>query len=268
MLRARRAGPLALPVALVLALIAAPLAGAAAHRPDASQPAAGPMVEPLAAAVAWPVSTLVVSEVQTGGASASDEFAELYNGGSLAVDLAGLELVYATSTGSTVTRKASWTTPTILAPGRHLLIANAAGIYAAVADSTYSSGFAATGGAVVLRAVGGTPIDAVAWGDATSAFVEGAAAPAPAAGSSIERLPGGPLGNGTDSNVNQADLVVAVPSPQNLLADPVPTPIPTASPSPTPTPIPSATPTPIPTASPSPTPMPDPSPTPTPTPTP
>ena len=35
----------------------------------------------LAAAVAWPTSTLVVSEVQTGGASASDEFAEISNAG-------------------------------------------------------------------------------------------------------------------------------------------------------------------------------------------
>src|ERR1700675_797712 len=170
MLRARRAGPWALPLAMTLTVLAAPLTDAAARRPDPPAPAGGPMVASVAL-VAWPVSTLDVSEVQTGGASASDEFAEVYNGGSLAVDLAGLELVYATSTGSTVTRKATWTISTVLDPGRHLLIANAAGIYAAIADSTYSGGFAATGGAVVLRAVGGTPIDAVAWGDATNAFV-------------------------------------------------------------------------------------------------
>src|SRR5262245_17797493 len=127
----------------------------------------------LAAAVAWPTSTLVVSEIQTGGTSASDEFAEISNAGAVAVDLTGLEVVYATSTGSTVTRKASWSSATILEPGRHLLIANSAGIYAAIADATYSGGFAATGGAFVLRPIGGTPIDAVGWGDATNAFVEG-----------------------------------------------------------------------------------------------
>src|SRR6476469_4984934 len=104
-----------------------------------------------AAAVAWPTSTLVVSEVQTGGASASDEFAEISNAGAVAVDLTGLEVVYATSTGSTVTRKASWTAATILEPGRHLLIANSSGVFAPVADATYSGGFAATGGAIVLR---------------------------------------------------------------------------------------------------------------------
>ena len=48
--------------------------------------------------------------------------------GRAAVDLQGLEVVYATSTGSTVTRKATWTGPTILDPGRRILIANAAGL--------------------------------------------------------------------------------------------------------------------------------------------
>jgi hypothetical protein len=48
-------------------------------------------------------------------------------------------------------------------------------VYAALADVTYSSGFAATGGAIALRVVGGTAIDAVGWGDASSSFVEGTA---------------------------------------------------------------------------------------------
>ena len=43
----------------------------------------------LAAAVAWPPSTLVVSEVQTGGTSASDEFVEIANQGAAPVDLPG-----------------------------------------------------------------------------------------------------------------------------------------------------------------------------------
>ncbi|HEX5824818.1 MAG TPA: lamin tail domain-containing protein [Candidatus Limnocylindrales bacterium] len=277
MLRARCAGPVALPFALILALVAASLTMAAARRPDPDSVPAGPVVGP-AAEVAWPVSSLVVSEIQTGGASASDEFAELYNGGSLAVDLIGLELVYATSTGSTVTRKAAWTTSTILAPGRHLLIANSAGIYASLADSTYSGGFAATGGAVVLRTVGGDPIDAVGWGDATNAFVEDGPAPAPPAGSSIERRPGGASGNGIDANANQADFIVAVPSPQGLAAEPVPAPGPSASPTPapvpsptppsSPTPAPSGTPEPTLLLTPTPTLVPTPIPTPTPSPTP
>ena len=128
MSRARRAGPVALPFALILILVATSLA-TAARRP-AFGAAPRRRESRVAAAVAWPTSTLVISEVQTGGASASDEFAELANAGPLAGRPDGLELVYATSTGSTVTRKATWTTSTILEPGRHLLIANAAGIYA------------------------------------------------------------------------------------------------------------------------------------------
>ena len=62
----------------------------------------------LAASVPWPPSTLVVSELQTGGSSASDEFVEIANQGAGPTDLIGLELMYATSSGSTVTRKATW----------------------------------------------------------------------------------------------------------------------------------------------------------------
>lgn len=274
MSRARRTGPVALSFALSLVLVAASLAAAAANRPIGGSPSA---IEPPVgtAVVAWPVSTLLVSEVQTGGASASDEFVELANAGSLAVDLVGLEVVYVTSTGSTVTRKATWPTSQILDPGRHLLIANAAGIHAGIADATYSGGFAATGGAIVLRPVGGTPIDAVGWGDASNAFVEGAPAPAPAAGSSIERLPGEASGNGSDTNDNASDFRVTTPTPQNLASAPAPDPGaspspssgPSTAPSPTVSPAPSSTPAPTPTATPIATPTATPMPTATPVPT-
>lgn len=225
----------------------------------------------IAAAVPWPTSSLLISEVMTSGATASDEFAELTNAGPIPIDLTGFELVYATSSGGTVTRKAAWTTPTIVGPGRHLLVANAPGTYAAIADATYSGGFAATGGAVALRPIGGIAVDSVGWGDAANGFVEGLAAPAPASGSSIERLPGGLLGNGVDSNDNAADFVVrTAPSPQNLAADPTPAPDPSPTPTATLTPsvAPSASPEPTPTATPTPTLSPSPTPTATPTPTP
>ncbi len=229
-----------------------------------------------AAAVAWPPSAgLLVAEVVTGGASASDEYVEITNAGPAPADLAGMELAYVTSSGSTVTRKATWSQLTLLAHGQHLLVANALGSFAATADATYAGGLAATGGSLVLRPVGGMPVDAVGWGDATNPFVEGAAAPAPPAGQSIERRPGGSGGNVTDTNQNAADwAVLTAPLPQNLAADPVPgpsaspTPTPIASPSPTPDPDPSPSPVPSPSPSPSPTPEPSPTPTPTPTPTP
>lgn len=250
--------------ALSALALAASIAVAVGAEPDAA-------VEP-AAEVGWPPSSLVVSEVQTGGASASDEFVEISNAGAANVDLIGLEIVYVTSSGGTVTRKASWASSLILEPGRHLLAANTLGLYAGIADVTYSGGFAATGGALVLRVIGGAPVDAVGWGDATNAFVEGTAVAAPAASSSVERRPGGIAGNGVDTNDNAADwLAQPVPNPQNLAAPPAPAPgasptptnVPTASPSETPQP--SASPTPEPTLPPEPTPTATPDATPTPT---
>jgi outer membrane biosynthesis protein TonB len=230
------------------------------------------------AVVGWPVSTgLLVAEVVTGGVSASDEYVEITNAGSAPLDLAGYEIVYVTASGATTTRKAAWTEPVIVEPGRHVLIGNALGLHAAVADATYSGGLAATGGAIALRRIGGDVVDAVGWGDATSGFVEGSAAVAPPAGSSVERRPGGLAGNGADTNDNAADWVVlGQPVPQPLAAPPAPGPGPTPTPAPTPTTAPSPTPdptvepsvTPTPTSTPTPTPTPDPTPVPTPEPTP
>ncbi|MEP6638570.1 MAG: lamin tail domain-containing protein [Chloroflexota bacterium] len=250
--RARRAGF----TALIFVFVAAVLGGAS------GAPA-------LAGVVAWPPSSLVISELQTGGASASDEFVEVANQGAAPLDLAGLEVVYATSSGSTVTRKATWAGATVLAPGQRLLIANAAGVYAAIADVTYAGGFAATGGALAIRVVGGATVVAAGWGDATNGFVEGTAASSPPAGSSLERAPGGAAGNGVDTNDNSSDwFVQAAPGPQGLGAPPVPEPRPSGTPLPSATPAPTATPTPAPSATPVPTPSSTGTPTPTPTPTP
>ena len=201
----------------------------------------------IASAVTWPPSTgLLLAEVVTGGTSASDEYVEITNGGSSPADLAGFELVYVTSTGATITRKAAWTSSVLLEPGRHLLVANAAGTYAAIADVTYTGGLAATGGALVLRPIGGAPIDAVGWGDATNEYVEGTPLPAPPARASIERNPGGLGGNTHDTNDNAADwLVQGFPAAQNLAAPPAPAPTITPTPGPTSSPTaPAATPTP------------------------
>ena len=251
--------------ALLFVLLAAASAGGPAPRRTDPVPLA---------AVGWsPSGSLLVAEIVTGGASASDEYVELVNAGLTPADLAGLEVAYATSTGTTVTRKAAWTASLVLDPGQHLLIANGSGAYASLADAVYTGGLAATGGAIVLRATGGAVVDAVGWGDAANGFVEGSAAPPPAAGQSIERRPGGADGNAADTNDNAADFVVnGSPVPQNRdagVVTPTPTPDPTPTPAPTATatPDPTAAPTPAPTASPAPTPTPDPTPTPAPTPT-
>lgn len=210
------------------------------------------------------IEHLVVSEVVTGGASANDELIELYNPSTSALPLEGLELVYVSSTGVTVTRRASWELGAEHVPvGAHLLIANEAGVFAPIADATYAGGMAATGGSVALRIQGATtPVDAVGWGTATGAWLEGRPVAAPPSGASIERLPGGSAGSTVDTDDNAADFVVrSLPDPQNAGSPPVPepafTPSPTGEPSPTEGPSPTATPlasmVPSPTATPAPT---------------
>jgi hypothetical protein len=194
---------------------------------------------------------LVVSEVVTGGASASDEFIEIYNPTAGALPLEGLELIYVTASGATISRRAAWELgAATLGPGRHLLVANELGAYAGIADALYASGMAATGGSVAIRIQGASSaVDAVGWGSAASTWLEGQPAPAPAAGSSLERLPGGALGSTVDSDDNVSDVVArAVPEPQNVGSAPVPEPGTTPPPSSTPPasapPTPSAAPTP------------------------
>jgi DNA/RNA endonuclease YhcR with UshA esterase domain len=228
-------------------------------------PAAG---RPARAAPDWPPSTdILVGEVVTGGASGSDEYVELFNRSDLAVQLDGLELVYVTASGGTVTTKQRWTDRR-LRPGEHRLIANADGIYAGLADDTYTNGLSATGGSVVLRVVGGAIIDTLSWGSAASTFVEGTPGPAPRAGWSLERLPGGLVGNGRDTNDNAADTVLnELPIPEGSRQAPEPTPEPTPWPTDPPTPEPTARITPVPTPVPTPEPTARPSDPPTPEPT-
>jgi hypothetical protein len=206
-------------------LVAASMLAATSHLGYAGTPTSWP-----------PSSQLLLAEVVTGGASASDEYAEIANAGPISVDLGGCELVYATATGATTTRKALFVSPLLLDPGRHLLVANGAGIYGPLADATYTGGFAADGGSLALRCGDGTVIDAVGWGTATNAYREGSAAPAPPARSSIERRPGADGGNVQDTNDNATDwLVQSNPVPQSLVSAPVP-----GAPSETPSPSPAA----------------------------
>ncbi len=179
----------------------------------------------------WPTSSaLVLAEVITGGVSASDEYVELYNAGPVPVDAGGCELLYVSASGATVTRKVTLASPLSLEPGQHLLVANVLGMYGPLADATYTGGLAAGGGSLVLETPSGTVLDAVSWGSANNSFLEGLPVPAPPAGSSIERQPGGAEGNGRDTNDSRADWSVqANPLPQSLSSAPTGTTGPSAS---------------------------------------
>ncbi|MFO1540264.1 MAG: lamin tail domain-containing protein, partial [Chloroflexota bacterium] len=211
---------LLLPVLMLVVAASAP--GASARRP-ARTPGPPVTVEPAGsvgpAAVAWPVSgDVVIGEVVTGGAAADDEWIELHGRGPAAASLDGLELLYVSAGGGSVSRRLAFG-PTVVLPGTSLLLANAAGVHARLADLRWVGGLAASGGVVVLRVIGGDVVDALAWGTAANPFVEGTPGLAPPAGSALERLPEGTARNGRDTNDNRADTwIQPVPIPDGATA--------------------------------------------------
>src|SRR5687767_5186226 len=112
------------PVGLFLVALGMICTSIGVSTPVPRQPAEPGLVP--AAVVGWPPSSaLLIAEVVTGGASASDEYVELTNAGSAPLDLAGLEIAYASAAGTSATRKILWSLSRVIEPGGHLLAANA-----------------------------------------------------------------------------------------------------------------------------------------------
>ena len=194
---------------------------------SASTPAAG---VGFAAIVTWPPSTdLLIGEVVTGGAGANDEYVEIYNAGSLPADLGGLELVYVTASGSTVTRKATWTSRVMS------LLAVTCWWRTARACSRRSRTTCTAAGwrqpAARLRCGWSAGRSSTrSAGECHEQVRGGTVAPAPPAGQSLERLPGGSSGNRRDTNDNLTDTwVQPLPVPQSLASPAVPRPTPSPS---------------------------------------
>jgi hypothetical protein len=149
----------------------------------------------------------VVNEVQTAGnGGATDEFIELYNPCGVSIDFTGVKLVYRSSAGVQDVVLLQFQGKF---PSKSFFVCGGGG-FVGMADATYNaSSLASKGGGVALRDAKGGLVDAVGYGDATNAFVEGAAAPAPDVAKSIERIP-----DGNDSGNNAKDFSVAAkPTP-------------------------------------------------------
>ena len=163
---------------------------------------------------------VVISEVQTGTTtSASQEFIELYNPTAADVPLSGWTLEYKSATAADTT--ANWTrraslSGTIVANGFYLVAPKS---YLSAADTDWSATLASTGGTVRLKDNAGTVVDTLGYGAATVG-AEGMPAVAPAAGQSLERLPGRLdelAGNGVDTDDNSADFIIRTqPQPQSI----------------------------------------------------
>jgi endonuclease G len=161
---------------------------------------------------------LVISQFQVAGASALDEFVELHNTSSSAVDLNGYRVVYRSAAGVNDVAMVEWTTSTIVPSGGYYLIATTGYDGTPASNINYNTStvsMAAAGGGIAIRngAVNtGVIIDSVAYGTATNAFIESAVTSAPATNASQSRLSNGCQ----DTDSNASDFAATNPSaPRN-----------------------------------------------------
>jgi hypothetical protein len=172
---------------------------------------------------------LVVSQVYAAGgnsgASYANDFVELLNSGSSAIDLTSWSLQYASASST------SWSATPLsgsVQPGHYYLVAlassGAVGSALPAADASGTTNMAVTGGKVALvnngavltcgASVGScsaisTVADLVGYGTATD--YEGSAAPAGSATLAVVRGAGGC----TDTDQNSTDFDTAAPAPRN-----------------------------------------------------
>ncbi len=190
-------------------------------------------------------SPLVISEIQTGGATASDEFIELYNRTPDAIDLSFWSIQYKDGAADTLSTSSPASKINLggTIPGfGFFLVANSDGYdYSGTkaANVTYTDtnfALAASGGTVFLAnnqtaltsSTESAVQDKVAWGSG-ALYPEGAATPSPADNGSIERKAfsdatitsmttgiDAAMGNAYDSDNNLNDFISrATADPQN-----------------------------------------------------
>lgn len=153
---------------------------------------------------------IVVNEIMVGGEKATDEFIELYNPTEVEVNLAGWRLSKKTASGTLSNLLTEFPSIT-LAAHSFLIIAHndyTGAVPRAIAYSTQSS-VTADNTIILYSDNGHTVVDLVGLGSAGEA--EGAPAPTPDAGMSVERK------GGVDTNNNAADFILlTAPTPQSL----------------------------------------------------
>jgi len=169
-------------------------------------------------------TTVVISEVQpSGNGGATDEFIEIYNLSSSTINLANHRIDKASASGTIQTIFSFPSSATNLGPGKHYLITGPGYNGAASGDAGYPNAnitLAGDGQLAIVAPGGATIIDAVAWGSINQ-FVFGitdsiAFTASTSVDRSIERKPGSPGPNSTDTDVNTDDFFVQnTPNPQN-----------------------------------------------------
>jgi hypothetical protein len=144
------------------------------------------------------------------------EFIELYNTSSEMQDLKGWSLWYRLASSVEDLPVHHFEEHAYIAPYGHYLMGRADEDLGVVVDAIFNQALNLSGGGLELRRPTGERADALGWGSSPALFTEGEPAAALKNGSSLERAPGGKLGNGEDSDRNAADFHLnPTPSPQN-----------------------------------------------------
>lgn len=156
----------------------------------------------------------MINEIQTGGVVggsyvASDEFVELYNPNDCSVSLSGYKLLYRSSAGTTDQTIATLGSVPISAHG---FLVYGGTSFTGTPDGALSSGLKDTGGGVALSN-GTSIIHSVGWGDATNAYVEVSAAPAPDVPTPTMTRSIGLSPDGTLVKDNSKDFSLMTPTP-------------------------------------------------------
>jgi hypothetical protein len=154
-------------------------------------------------------SDIVISEFRTRGpGGASDEFIELYNPTSTAVDISGWKINASNNAGAEETR-ATIPASTLLRSGQYYLVANNGYTGSVIANLRYGTAITNDGGIALIRS-NSTISDEVGM-DAGSAYQEGTTLP-PFSGTSdqsYERKLGGASDSCIDTNDNASDFGTA-----------------------------------------------------------
>ncbi len=159
----------------------------------------------------------VISEVQAGARGDNNqEFIELYNPLLTAVDLKGWRLAYRLPSSTDDLLVFAWERSTVVPAHGHYLLVRLGEEVGTSPDATFTQALNTSNGALALMAPDGGVVDAVGWGEGASGMTEGRPAPALDNGQSLERRPGNDLGNGLDTQDNQADFTISSsPDPQD-----------------------------------------------------
>ncbi len=192
---------------LIMALAACrqPTPTATATLPATATPTAAPTAD-------HPLIAQVMAGVDGDN---NHDFVVLYNPTRQVVDLRGWSLWTQLKDGASPQQLYRWEATALLPPGGHYLLAHQGEDVGLPADATFTTPLVPARGGLQLRSPKNQPIDSLVWGKGPQAWVEGHPAAAFHNGEALERLPGGDLGNGQDTDDNAADFRPTTPHPAN-----------------------------------------------------